>query len=182
MKPALIIVDMVNEFVKGRLRSPQAEKIIPVIAKLVSRARECRVPVIHVVDRHLPFDHEFRVWGSHSLAGTWDSEIIDELKPGRDEYVFPKRFYSGFRDTGLDLALRDLGIDTLFVTGIHTHICVLHTVADAFYYGYKVFLVADGVAAFSDRDHSYALEYMKNVYGAELIDSSKAIELICGRG
>nr|WP_238529047.1 isochorismatase family cysteine hydrolase [Thermogladius calderae] len=181
LKPALVIVDMVHEFVRGRLRSPQAEQIVPVIRRLIEVARSCKAPVIHVVDRHLPFDHELRLWGPHSLVGSPESRIVEELQPIDGEYVFGKRFYSGFRDTGLDNALRDLGVDTLVVTGIHTHICVLHTVGDAFYHGYNVYVVRDGVAAFSERDHEYALEYMKSIYGAKIVDSAKAADVLCGR-
>jgi nicotinamidase-related amidase len=179
LRPALIVVDMVHEFVKGRLKSPQAESIVPTIKRLIDKARECSAPVIHVVDRHLPFDHELKLWGPHAMANSPESNIVEELKPVEGEYVFPKRFYSGFRDTGLDTALRDMGVDTLVVTGIHTHICVLHTVADAFYYGYKVYVVKDAVAAFSQRDHEYALDYMRSVYGAEIVDSSRAVDVIC---
>ena len=181
MKPALLVVDTLYEFVHGRLKSPEAESIIPVIRRLVDEAHRLGVPVIHVVDQHLPVDHEFQVWGVHALAGSSEARVVDELEPSREDYVLGKRSYSGFRDTGLDTLLRDLGVDTLVVTGIHTHICVLHTVWDAFYYGYRVYVVRDGVAAFSREDHDYALKYMERVYGARVIGLENALEVIHGR-
>ncbi len=180
MKPALIIVDMLEEFVHGRLRSPQAEAIVPSIARLAEKARSTGIPVIHVVDSHLPFDHELRIWGPHALRGSPEARIISELAPREEDLVFEKRFYSGFRDTGLDTALRDLGVDTLLVTGIHTHICVLHTVMDAFYHRYKVYVVRDAVAAFSEEDHEYALRYMEQVYGARIVGLEEALKLLEG--
>lgn len=178
MKPALIIVDMLYEFVRGRLRSPQAEKIVPVIKRLIETAHRRNIPVIHVVDQHYPFDPELRLWGRHAIVGSSEARIIDELAPTGNDIVVPKHGYSGFKDTPLDLILRSNNVDTLIVTGIHTHICVLHTVGDAFYYGYNIVVVKDGVAAFSDKDHEYALEYMEKVYGAKIVDSKKAVEIM----
>ncbi|MCD6487610.1 MAG: cysteine hydrolase [Desulfurococcales archaeon] len=177
MRPALIVIDMLHEFVYGRLRSPQAERIVPAIKKLIDEARVKGVPIIYVADHHLPVDHELKIWGAHALAGSKEARIIDDLAPSEKDFVLYKRSYSGFRDTGLDLLLRDLGVDTVILTGIHTHICVLHTAWDAFYLGYSIYVVEDGVAAFSEEDHKYALKYMKEVYGAKLVSSKEVLEL-----
>ncbi len=181
MKPALIIIDMLEEFVHGRLKSPEAESIIPIIKKLIDTAREKHVPIIYVADNHFPVDHELKVWGPHALKGSSEARIVEELEPGPDDYVLYKRSYSGFRDTGLDMLLRDLGVDTVILTGIHTHICVLHTAWDAFYYGYNIIVAKDGVAAFSREDHEYALKYMEKIYGAKLLSSQEVIQLIGGK-
>lgn len=182
MRPAVIVVDMLEEFVHGRLRSPEAEAIVPVIKRIVEAAREKGVPVIYVADNHFPVDHELRVWGPHAIRGSGEARIVKELEPGERDYVLYKRSYSGFRDTGLDMLLRDLGVDTVVLTGIHTHICVLHTAWDAFYYGYNIYVVRDGVAAFSREDHEYALKYMEKVYGAKIISGDEAVELLTGSG
>jgi len=178
LKPALIVIDMLEEFVRGRLRSPQAETIIPVIRSLIEVFRGRKLPVIYVIDSHLPSDIEFKVWGPHAVKGSSEARIVDELKPSRGDLVFEKRYYSGFRDTGLDVTLRDLGVDTVVLTGIHTHICVLHTAADAFYHRYNIIVVKDAVAAFSESDHEYALKYMERVYGAKILTSDEVIGLI----
>ncbi|ADI31431.1 cysteine hydrolase family protein [Staphylothermus hellenicus] len=178
MKPALIVIDMLEEFVHGRLKSPDAEKIVPNIKKLIDTARNNGIPVIYVADRHFPVDHELKLWGEHALINSEESRIIKELEPTSRDYVLYKRSYSGFRDTGLDMLLRDLGIDTVFLTGIHTHICVLHTAWDAFYYGYNIYVVKDAVAAFSREDHEYALKYMEKNYGAKIVDTKEALKLL----
>lgn len=178
MRPALIIIDMLEEFVHGRLKSPDAEKIVPSIKRLIGIARQNNVPVIYVADRHFPVDHELKIWGKHALMGSEGSEIIKELAPSGKDYVLYKRSYSGFRDTGLDMLLRDLGVDTVILTGIHTHICVLHTAGDAFYHGYNIYVVKDAVAAFSRDDHEYALKYMEKIYGVKIINVEEAIKII----
>jgi nicotinamidase-related amidase len=182
MKPAVLVIDMLEEFVHGRLRSPEAESIIPSIKKIIEVAHEASVPVVYVADNHYPVDHELRVWGPHALKGSPEARIVRELEPDRGDYVLYKRSYSGFRDTGLDMLLRDLGVDTVILTGIHTHICVLHTAWDAFYYGYKVIVVKDAVAAFSREDHNYALKYMEKNYGARLLTTEETLRLLGSLG
>ena len=92
----------------------------------------------------------------------------DELKPDEKDHVLEKRCYSGFFETGLDLLLRDLKVDTVIITGLHTHICCRHTAADAFFRGYKIIIPRDGVEAFTAKDHEEGLEYLKNIYDAEI--------------
>lgn len=178
MSYAVLVVDMLHEFVHGRLRSPQAEKIVPNIKLIISEARQRGVPVIYLADAHLPVDAEFKIWGPHALKGSEEARIIDELRPQEKDIVIEKRWYSGFRGTGLDVLLRDLNVDTVIVTGIHTHICVLHTVADAFYYRFNIIVVKDAVAAFSDEDHKYALKYMEQVYGAKLLSTDEVVNIL----
>lgn len=178
MKPALLVIDMLEEFVHGRLKSPSAEEIVPAIKSLVEKARSKGIPVIYLADRHYPFDREINIWGPHAMLDSKESEIVSELRPSDKDIVLSKRSYSGFRDTGLASILRDLNVDTLILTGIHTHICVLHTAIDAFYERFKVIVVEDAVAAFSKGDHEYALKYMQQVLGARVVNTKQAIELL----
>ncbi|MGB9827185.1 MAG: cysteine hydrolase family protein [Thermosphaera sp.] len=180
MKPALLIIDMIEEFVHGRLRSPSAEAIIPTIRMLAENARRHGIPVIYLIDNHLPFDRELSIWGPHALTHNEESGIVRELQPGEMDLVLQKRSYSGFRDTGLANVLRDLGVNTVVLTGIHTHICVLHTAIDAFYERFNIIVVSDAVAAFSESDHMYALEYMRKVLGAKVLNSAEVVETVMG--
>ncbi|MDK2384562.1 MAG: isochorismatase family protein [Candidatus Korarchaeota archaeon] len=49
---------------------------------------------------------------------------------------------------------------------------------DAFYHRYKVYVVRDAVAAFSEEDHEYALRYMEQVYGASVVGLEEAEGLL----
>lgn len=180
MKPAVLVIDMIEEFVRGRLRSPQAEQIVPVISSIIRVARQRGIPVIYLIDQHYSFDKELSIWGSHALQGRPESKIISELAPEDEDIVLYKRSYSGFRDTGLASLLRDLGVDTVVLTGIHTHICVMHTAIDAFYERFNIILVSDAVSAFSEKDHDYAVEYMKKVLDAKVLSSSELVRKLLG--
>jgi len=175
-KMALIIVDMEKDFVWGALKCERAARIVPRLQELVKAARQTGVPVIYSNDAHLPgLDHEFEVWGEHALAGSEGAQVVDELKPEAKDFVVPKRTYSGFFQTHLEMLLRDLGVETVIITGLHTNICVRHTSAGAFFRGFKIVVPEDGVEAFTEKDHTEGLEYLKMAYKAEITTTEDLI-------
>ncbi len=173
---AVLVVDMLNDFVTGKLKCDRAKRIIPNIEKLVKKAREKDVPVIYVNDAHLPkVDKEFKVWGVHAVKGTKGAEVIERLKPQKSDFTVDKRTYSGFSETGLDSLLRELDVDTVILVGINTDCCIKHTAADAFFRGYKIKVPEDAVEAFSNREHKFGLEYMKKFYNATITDAKESL-------
>lgn len=169
MKTAVLVIDMINDFVTGRLGSERAQKIVPAVKKLVEFARSKGIPVIYACDSHIPgINLEFSLWGSHAVAGTKGSEIVSELEPKDGDHVLRKRRYSAFFGTDLDILLRELNVDRLVLSGLVTDICIQHTAADAFFRGYKVIVVKDCVDTASEEANRAALEYMKRVYGARI--------------
>jgi len=170
---AVIVLDMLNDFVTGDLKTKRASRIIKPLQKLVKVARAHGVPVIYSNDAHLSNDFEVtEKWGKHAIKGTWGAEVIHELEPAEEDFIVEKQVYSGFYETGLDDLLRSLykglGVDTVVLVGLHTHICVRHTAASAFYRGYKIVVPHDGVEAFTRKDHEEGLKYLNDVYGAEI--------------
>jgi ureidoacrylate peracid hydrolase len=77
------------------------------------------------------------------VRDTWNSEIVDELEPHRDDVVIYKTRFSGFYKTDLDERLRALGAKHLIVTGCTTSICVESTVRDAMFRDYLCVLLTD---------------------------------------
>lgn len=165
---AVIVVDMLVDFVHGKLAAARAAALIDPLARLLGAARAAAKPVIYVGDAHLPHDFELRLWGEHAMRGSDGARIIPELAPGKDDYLLEKRSYSAFFETGLDSLLRSRSVDTLVLAGLHTHICVRHTAADAFFRGYRIVVPTDCVTAFAEAEHESGLEYLRRIYGAEL--------------
>ena len=62
-------------------------------------------------------EHDRLVPYRTNLAGQWGSQIIDELKPGPDDYLIPKHRKSAFFQTKLELSMRARGIDTIVLCG-----------------------------------------------------------------
>jgi nicotinamidase-related amidase len=165
---AIIVIDMLNDFVTGKLRCERADHIIPNLQQFLTEARKNGVAVVYSNDAHLKNDFELRVWGEHGMKGTKGAEVIPELKPLPTDYVFEKRTYSAFFETGLDQLLRSLGVTKLYITGLHTNICDRHTSAGAFFRGYDLVIVEDGVEAFDEKAQREGLDYLKANYGADI--------------
>lgn len=174
---AVLVVDMLNDFVTGALKCDRGLAIVPTTAKLLDGARKNGVPVIFCNDAHVKdIDHELKLWGNHAIAGSKGAEVIPELKLGKKDYVVPKRRYSGFFHTDLDLLLKELGVDTVIMTGLHTHMCVRHTSADAYQLGFKVVVCKDATDAFTKEDYDIGLKYLHDVYGAEIYSCAELLK------
>ena len=168
-KKAVILVDMLNDFVTGALTCERARAIVPHLEKLVDAARKKGVYVIYANDAHIKgIDRELELWGDHAIIGTKGAEVIPELAPREGDFVIPKRRYSGFFGTDLHLLLTELGVDTVIMTGLHAHMCVRHTTADAYYWGYRIIVPTDATDSFTKEDYEYGIRYLKDVYGAQL--------------
>lgn len=101
------------------------------------------------------------------MKGTRGAEVIEELRPMSNDHVITKNTYSAFYNTKLKDLLQSFyqgqGANSLLITGIHTDICVKHTVYDAFIHGYEVTVIEDGVKALPLVDKR-TIKYMKEKY------------------
>jgi nicotinamidase-related amidase len=172
-KQALLVVDMVNDFVTGVFGSDRAQAMVPRLARLLTRARAAGVPVVYCSDSHLAgVDVELTVHPDHAIRGTWGAEIVPELQPEQSDYSLTKRRYSAFFGTELEPLLRELGIATVLLTGVATNGCVRHTAADAFFHGFKVVVVRDCCESRDEAGQVLGLEQMVRGYGARLVSTA----------
>lgn len=77
------------------------------------------------------------------IRDTWNTDILDEVKPEAGDTVIYKTRYSGFYGTDLDSVLRARDVKWLIVTGATTSVCVESTVRDAMFRDYRCILLAD---------------------------------------
>lgn len=174
---ALILVDMLNDFVTGALGCDRGRAIVPALVKLTNSAREHGVPVIYANDSHLKgIDHELKLWGDHAIRGTKGAEVIPELTPQEGDYVIPKRRYSGFYQTDMQLLLSELHVDSVIITGLHTHMCCRHTSADAYYLGYNIIIPRETTNSFTEEDYTSGLKYLNEIYGATICSMDDTIK------
>lgn len=167
-RAAILVVDMLNEFLEpgGEMVALEGRAIIAPLNRLLAAGREMGTRVVWLCDEHLDLeDREFAKRVPHCLAGTWNAAIIDAMDVRPDELRIPKRRYSGFFGTDLDLRLREWGIRQVVVTGVVTNICVRSTVHDAYFLGYDVFVPEDCVHATSEREQASTLYDIDTHYG-----------------
>ncbi|MDP9398784.1 MAG: cysteine hydrolase [Actinomycetota bacterium] len=182
MTTALLIVDMLNDFVDGTLANAAAKPTVEPIARLAEAARRADWPVIYANDAHQQGDLEFAVFGEHALAGSDGAAVIPDLAPAASDLVVPKRFYSSFTSTDLDATCRVHGIDSLVLVGQHTDCCCRHTTYDAFLRGIAMTVVSDATCVYEPVDpatveerQQQALQYLGFYYNARIADSDTVL-------
>jgi ureidoacrylate peracid hydrolase len=187
VNPALVVIDVQNGFAsKGgsydRLGMDRShyQRVIPKIAELAGVCRSAGVPVFYTqavreksgIDlltrshKILPKAREERIRRQPiCVRGTWDAEIVDELRPAPEDHVVVKRRDSAFHDTEIEVWLRSMGVDTLIFCGIDTSICVETSLREAFNNGYDVILISDATASGNHKHFESTLEIVKDYYG-----------------
>ena len=172
-KPALIMVD----FQRGGAYVPGSENGIPHMGgyeerqrtarALVTAARANGVPVIFIQEVHRPDHVDFgrELDGTedvHCIEGLHSTEIVAEAvdyRPG--DYLVPKRRYSAFYGTDLEILLKGLKAQTLILTGGLTDVCVHYTFVDAHQGDYYCRVVEDCVGGSSLEAHNASLRAME---------------------
>jgi nicotinamidase/pyrazinamidase len=155
---ALVVVDVQNDFLPGgSLAVPRGEEILPVLNRYLQAFAARGLPVFATRDWHPPSHCSFKIrgglWPVHCLANTPGAAFPAGLSlPSGTVIISKARFidrdaYSGFDRTELEARLRLANVHRLFVGGLATDYCVLHTVRDALDRGFKVFLLCDAIRA-----------------------------------
>ena len=183
---ALVVVDMLYDFIDGSLACQNADQAIAETLKFIDAQTKGQggedheildtFPILFVRDHH-PADHSsFKeqggIWPSHCVAGTRGGEIHKALQPYVcEELTFDKgcdkakEQYSGFEgenEAGQSLGeiLELLDTDEIYVCGIATEYCVRNTCEDLLKAGFKVRLLKDCLAFVDHDGHLKALEEM----------------------
>lgn len=167
---ALLVIDAIEAVGEDALYDPDAATSAyrNAVARAVAACHDAGVPVVFCNDAHVRgLDRELELWGEHGIAG--ESRIFPEVEVGEGDIVIPKRRYSGFFQTDLDLTLRELGVTTVIAVGADTNICVLHTLADAYFNNYASVVVTDATMTFLCGTQEGALEHCEKCYGSQLV-------------
>jgi len=187
IQPALLVIDVQNGFAAKGGSYDQLGidistylNVIPRIANLISICRDARIPIFYTqairepsgidlltnVHRILPKSREERIrMKPICVRGTWDAEIVDEIKPPDSDHVIRKRRDSAFYDTEIGVWLKSTRIDTLIFCGIDTSISVESSLRDAFNLGYDVILMSDATASNIEKHYQSTLENVRGYYG-----------------
>jgi nicotinamidase-related amidase len=184
-RAALIIIDMQRDFLEpggfgaalGNDVTRLREAVEPCRAVLAT-ARRKGLLVIHTREGHRPDltdapalkvergDPALRIgapgpMGRILIRGEPGHDIIPELYPLRSEPVIDKPGKGAFYQTDLELMLRNRGIDTLFVCGVTTEVCVNTTVREANDRGFRCIVLADCCASYFPEFHAAGLAMIK---------------------
>src|SRR5271155_2703798 len=184
-KSALVIIDMQRDFLEpggfgealGNDVSLLQAAVAPCKAVLAA-ARRLGMLVIHTREGHRPDltdtpphkvergDPATRIgaagpMGRILVRGEPGHDIIPELYPLKSEPVIDKPGKGAFYQTDLELMLKNRGIDTLFVCGVTTEVCVNTTVREANDRGFRCIVLSDCCASYFPDFHAAGLAMIK---------------------
>lgn len=180
-RSALVVIDMQRDFLEpggfgeslGNDVSLLASAIAPCQAVLAA-ARAAGMLVIHTREGHRPDLSDappakvergppgMRIgdpgpMGRILIRGEPGHDIITALAPIPGEPVIDKPGKGAFYATELEPMLRHRGIETLFVAGVTTEVCVHTTVREANDRGFRCLVIADACASYFPQFHATAL-------------------------
>ena len=208
-KSALIIIDMQRDFLEpggfGEALGNDVSRLQVAVGpsrEVLGAARDLGVLVIHTREGHRPDlsdapphkvlrgDSATRIgapgpMGRILIRGEPGHDIIPELYPQPGEPVIDKPGKGAFYQTDLELMLKNRGIDTLFVAGVTTGVCVNTTVREANDRGFRCIVLSDCCASYFPEFHAAGLAMIKaqgGIFGsvtgsAELLGSLAAMPL-----
>lgn len=89
--------------------------------------------------------------------GTKEHAVLAEIAPQAGELVVNKTANSAFNASDIDRLLRNLGVETLIITGVGTDVCVETTARDAVDRGFNCIIVEDACATLDEESQNAAL-------------------------
>lgn len=186
-------VDGINPGMLDYFLEQVENKVVPNLQKLLNFCRENALPIIYTkFSSFMPdgsdlspalktlnaLSKNFLGADTFPHISAESSEIIDALKPNLDlDWVLQKNTSGTFISTRLDNFLRNMGIDTVLVTGVVTHFCVESTAREAADYGFNVYIIDDCCAGWSPELHENTLRTFQLNYGF-VLSSEKLIQKI----
>ena len=182
---ALIIIDMQRDFLEpggfGETLGNDVSLLkaaVPPLQTVLAAARKSGMLVIHTREGHRPDlsdapkhkvesgEPSLRIgqpgpMGRILVRGEPGHDIIPELYPVEGEPVIDKPGKGAFYQTDLELMLKNREIDTLFVCGVTTEVCVNTTVREANDRGFRCIVISDCCASYFPEFHASGLAMIK---------------------
>lgn len=180
-RTALLVFDMLKGHIK---KNPDTQaRYAPVIdntVRLLATARAAGMMVIYATAHHRPdnstsaslvtdTDNRLRPLSAEDRSkikpmiagGTWDAQVIDELKPQPQDYMVPKFRWNAFYQTYLDLALRNRNVNTVILCGGSTDVGVASTAYCARDMDYNLVIVSDACTSPEQDNHD---QFMQRIF------------------
>jgi len=184
-RPALVIVDMQNDFVRvgAPLEVPEARPTIPVHQALIAACRERGIPIVYTKFLAGPEWTPMWEWSPQvapPVCCCWKgflryyddigkerdgSDIIDEIYPEAGDPIVDKFGYGAFHNTNLDDLLKARHVESVVITGTVTQICVEETARESFKRGYWTTVVSDAVSTYAPDQQAAVLKNIAHKFG-----------------
>jgi len=182
VRTVLVVVDMQNHFVAEGFPSevPLSREIVPVINRLARAMRAAGGTVVwiqttskgaleHWANHHKHMLSPERV--AKRLASLDEAaegfKLYPALEPLPTDLRIKKIKYSAFipGSSNIDAELKRRGIDTVLIAGTATNVCCESTARDAMLLDYRVIMLSDANATWTDEEHAATLNSFALFFG-----------------
>jgi acyl-CoA reductase-like NAD-dependent aldehyde dehydrogenase/nicotinamidase-related amidase len=184
MKPALLLIDLQNDYLAAAGIQPAADILISRAAALLDSCRQRKTPIVHIWttihrtdDRRLPHWKKLNRW--QCVAGTDGHQTPEPLQTRAKETVIHKSGFNGFAGGELDAVLKKINCDAFILAGIHLHTCVRTIAAESLERGLQVFIAEDAVAS-NDPVYAAATRRWLAERGVEFISANEILSRLEG--
>jgi ureidoacrylate peracid hydrolase len=188
---ALVVVDMQNHFVAEGFPAevPLSREIVPAINGLARAMRTAGGQVVWVQTtatgalEHWANHHKHRLTPRQRAArlasldeGAEGFKLYSVLEPLTGDLRVKKIKYSAFiaGSSDIDAQLRSRGVETVLIAGTATNVCCESSARDAMMLDYRVIMLADANAAWSDEEHATTLNNFAVFFG-DVMTAGEAI-------
>lgn len=173
-KSALIVIDMLNtyEHEDGEPLKESARRAVPVIARLLAKARQREALIVYVNDSH----GDWTVGRSELVERTRKAagaELIDDIAPSDDVPFLLKARHSIFYETPIEYLLHQDEIRRIVLTGQVTEQCILYSALDGYIRHFDVTVVPEAVAHIDKRLADAALAMMEHNMRAQVVGQDR---------
>jgi ureidoacrylate peracid hydrolase len=181
-RTALVVVDMQNHFVAPGFPAevPLSREIVPAINRLARAMRAAGGTVVWI---QTTARGALERWGNHHKYMLTPEKVekrlasLDEAAEGfrlypalealPDDLRIKKVKYSAFvgGSSDIDAELRSRGVETLLITGTATNVCCESSARDAMMLDYRVVMLSDANATWTDAEHAATLDNFALFFG-----------------
>ncbi|MBL3519614.1 isochorismatase family protein [Arcobacter lanthieri] len=181
---ALVLIEYQNEWLDENSKlyklmkdKKQFEESIKNSKEALEYARKIGMKVIHIP---LILSDDYKEFGNGQYGlravipqvKTWQDKSKDfnkDFVPKKNEFIVSGRLgASGFAGSNLDAILRNNGIETLYMTGFATNVCVESTFREAHDKGYNSIVIDDATSSFTKEEKEFFIKNIVHHFGANI--------------
>lgn len=181
-KTAFVVIDMQNYFMKPGFQGevPPAREIVPAVNKMAAALRAMGGHVVWIKNATNDTRESWSVFHDHLMTPdrrdtrytTMDTaheghNLWGELEARPEDAQIVKKRFSAFIQGSSDIEshLRARSIDTLLIGGTATNVCCESSARDAMMLNFKVTMVSNALATYTDEIHAASLNAFYSIFG-----------------
>lgn len=181
-KTAFVVIDMQNYFMKPGFQGevPSARKIVPAVNKMAAALRAMGGHIVWIKNATNDTRDSWSVFHDHLMTpdrrdtryATMDTaheghNLWGELESKPEDAQIVKKRFSAFiqGSSEIESHLRARGIDNLLIGGTATNVCCESSARDAMMLNFKVTMVSNALATYTDDIHAASLNAFYSIFG-----------------